>query len=1533
MLKRILLWSLILILTLIIGAGTWYYYIGATWIRHTLLEQLRPIVGSSLNVKRLDLHLNGVTLEDFSLDLAPRTILEVQAVNVRIAYLKLLKGGINLDRAIDDLNLVKPRLILLPGKKDSTKKWKFKPYPLKPFSKLKFLHQIRIDDASIEVGKTGENVIGDSISGVMNFTDMSEVTLNMVGRVVKVPDVKLKIDASADFIEGSFQINTNVNIDDLSKIPLPGAIADKLLPLGGEITAHMEIIGADFLGIGGQLNVKDAELNYDNLLFLRNGQLNGYLLDPMVDIDGQFELNGIMIPFKAEINDLFTMEWKAVIEPTRLDLSQFDHAQLGMPTLDGEVDLKLSLSSHESNLIGEISLVSDSLRVDGVIFDSLNLKASIKDNILKLERMLFSPLGAQAKLDGSHNFNTENTTLNWLLKHNWEADTTGWCQITHPILASKGKITGTAGYWNGGGDIQFSDSNGNRLLNGIINLEGKQGNLIVQSMEKLELLQLSVLWNNEQFSYKLFQNNLHSELRNIVSNRYIPDRLDEFSIHMELDGSIDENEYKLSWKSDSLGIDGSSTGKFNHIEGGWSWDASLQLDLPDNRSLKGEIGGEYNSGNTDQQPDKMGGDWIWNTSLQLNLPNKRSLNGVINGEYSSGLLNLKQTTIRNRNGDLLFNSKVPIQLSTETLLRTDGKLPVDNLSIEIDSLPVARILEFIFPDLVVNHQMIVSGQIEAISDTIYWKGQTALRLPDSVAFDGFIAGWYTPGRFFLQNFIIEEGSTQQLLFKLVGDVDLSTSNIDSLILITSNLPIERILHFILPEQASLYSGMINGRMSAKGKISSPELTLDMHMTSGQVRNVKGYWANLNISTQDSLYWINNFGFGRGVSSLMDLSGLVGRYDHSYDLGIVGRGVDVQSIMRTVTGKPGPLSGVSNFAVTMESNDQTQLASANIIIEANSDHQGKIGPMEFDRITTMVHLSGVEQKKPVIEVESIDIDWGNVQGKIIGTIPLTIDQPLEISGSIHGEIMELLRRISPYFNQARGSGHLKFDIGGDISHPVLNRGQFVVNNGKMEIKHVVEKIEKINVKIDIDSSGHFNINQFNAQFDENPLSISNSFPSNEDLVKPLKFFDYNLGVLNISTGSKGVWMVIPGIMEDSWGGYVKLLGHGGGAFQIRGPVESPWAVGEVRMRSAVFTYPLLRKGGKKIEPTAFTRSILDYLKKINWDVRIIPERGCRYILEMSQLENTPLKELTKTLPFVDVKLLVDLQIDDDPDGLMFTGSIQDTLHLQGELESHSGDINFLDLEFNVDEMSILFNPADLNPLLQGKAYTIIPDTSTIIGEREIRLRLKAGNTSNDETVSKRAGFDDMSIVLEDDQQSTQEEILKLLGYSPGLLLPKLGELGRMFIEEALPIKEWSRMLEQKAKRLFGIDRLAVESSVAKNIIEWQYNNSFNPDSADNNYNYLRTLDQSRVTVGKYLTRDLYLSYSGVLQSALEDDVTRLGVIHDWSLQLRLSALSPNLRINCQYLYDGLTKKDNIQWSLRYGFYFDFARRVRPKWLLD
>lgn len=1517
--KRFLLWYLIISLTLSTALSVWYALHGERWLRETLLNMLRPVVGQTLNFEQISLNPRGATLKRFSLDLTPRVSLEIAEVNTRVSYYQLLRGGIKFTRALDELKLTRPRVLINLSQQDTSSAWAYKSYPLKPFSNLTFLRQLRIQDASIEAVGEELKVLGDSISGTVNFKNLSEVKLRMMGRMIRLPDVNLRVEALADLIEGSFQLKAMADIKDVSRLALPDMFADVGIN-SGSLDVLMEITGTDSLSVGGDVSVAGLNVNYGDNLYLEHGTVNGNILYPMVKLNGGFDFNGIYIPFSGTVSDPFALEWDLRIQPDKIDLKQLESEKLGIPPVSGKVNLNLTAKgkgsvwqgdmSLNSSLIksngiridkvnlnasakgkgadwgGNLSFNSDSISVNGMRTDKIELRASADKDIVTLKRFNLKPLGADLSISGSHNLSKMSTQLNWKLKRQWSAlQSDSWSKIERPYLESQGSFSGISGFWDGKGTIVLSDGKGEELLNGEIRIIGKQCNVLITSAEQEGQIKLSFGFNEGRFTYRLDEYNFHVPLRRVLKDNYIPQFLTDYSIDLGLKGDLSDTDFDLTWQSDSSSRRGQLKGKLRRTDDIWNWAASIRLHLSD----------------------------------------VQSINGVMKGNYHDDQLNIEQAKLQDQQGRLVLESQSTIQFSASSIT---GKLfPINNLSIELDRLPVARLLSFVVPDMVADFKMLFSGKIETKNDTLTWKGEFFLLYPDAVGIVSSTRGFYAENRVTLEHLSFVESTTQQELLDVEGSLDLENKNIDSLIVVASELPLDRILKIVSSPLSEEYNGLINGRIKMFGDLKYPEVTADIHLTSGKVRDEKRYWANLNVTTVDSFYWVNQINFGKGVAGLLDLSGLVHRYNYTYDIGVLGRNVNVQTVMKTLTGKPGPLFGSGNFDISLERSLDHQLATAHLVIEP-----GTIGPVPFDKLTGIVRMTGLHDKMPRVMIDSVIVDWGATTGHLSGIIPLIAEEEIDISGSVGGEIMTLLHRINPYFNSARGSGHLLFQVGGDFQHPILESGQFQINNGKVEIKDVGDKFDRINVKIDIDQSGTIKIGMFEAHIEGNSFNITNRFPGINDNAKPLKFADYNLGVVQMSTSSGGVWMIIPGLMKNSWGGFVRIKGHGGtGVFELQGPVESPIGIGEIQLRSAIFTYPLLPMGGGG--SAGSYQSLFNFIKSIRWNVRVIPTRGCRYVLEMSQLGNTPFRELTNALPFVDVRLTMDLRIDDNPDGLLFSGSVKDTLHLDGELISSSGDINFLDMQFQVDQMSILFNPSDIYPLLEGGAYTTVQDSSSITGEREIRIQLRAGGSKNgDESISKRAGFEDMTFVLEDDKGSSQEEILRLMGYSPDLLLPKLGNIGKSFVQDALPLREWSRMLEQKAKKLLGIDRLQIESSVTKNLIEWQLANSQSRDSTSSSFSYLGTLDQSRVTVGKYLTRDLYLSYTGILQSALNEDVSRLGMVHDWNLQYRLSKISPNLRLNYQYMYDSLYKSDNMRYSLRYSFYFNLARRIYPKWLL-
>ena len=199
-----------------------------------------------------------------------------------------------------------------------------------------------------------------------------------------------------------------------------------------------------------------------------------------------------------------------------------------------------------------------------------------------------------------------------------------------------------------------------------------------------------------------------------------------------------------------------------------------------------------------------------------------------------------------------------------------------------------------------------------------------------------------------------------------------------------------------------------------------------------------------------------------------------------------------------------------------------------------------------------------------------------------------------------------------------------------------------------------------------------------------------------------------------------------------------------------------------------------------------------------------------------------------------------------------------------------------------------------------------------------------NESNDPlNRASSGGWDEISLMFEDDQGHSQEQILAMMGYAPDQLSQKLFDLGGTLVEKAVPIKRWTRYIERNLEKFFGIDKVDIDPQVAHNLIEQQlFNRADSTLLGAEEYSYLMALNKSKVTIGKHLNRDTYISYTALLQHGVDsENVKRLGMMHYWDLLIRLRAIAPNLNLNYRYQFDGLTELDDHSFRINYGFYLD------------
>jgi hypothetical protein len=217
----------------------------------------------------------------------------------------------------------------------------------------------------------------------------------------------------------------------------------------------------------------------------------------------------------------------------------------------------------------------------------------------------------------------------------------------------------------------------------------------------------------------------------------------------------------------------------------------------------------------------------------------------------------------------------------------------------------------------------------------------------------------------------------------------------------------------------------------------------------------------------------------------------------------------------------------------------------------------------------------------------------------------------------------------------------------------------------------------------------------------------------------------------------------------------------------------------------------------------------------------------------------------------------------------------------------------------------------------------------------QVRIRVGSTSDKTSVlsgesADRAQFSDITITFEDDQGHSQEQVLALLGYTPEQLPGKLSGLGGQFVESATPLKKWQRGFERILEQWTGLDRVAVQTNVAQNFIEQQINpvNNFNQQGGGSYWNLFYG---SRLTLGKYVLPNLYLSYTGALASQTETyDQTQLGIQHSWDANYRLTRISNNLVLNYRYEYNELAKSSANSMLIRYGFVFNLQSQIAKVW---
>jgi hypothetical protein len=1458
----------------------WYIFGGEGRIKNRLISELRPTLGPTFNLGSIGFSPRTVRLKQVTLDPAPSISLKIESIVLHISPYNFLIGSFQKQGAIDEIDLIRPILEYRQTSPETlrTSAFEYQPYLAKRLAPIKLFRRLNLSNGSIRLREESEPALGN-LSGIIDLTNPENGRISLTAESPAIEDAELEIEGDLNLEAGTFLLATRIEVPEIKHLEQIERV-DKLELTGGRLSAEVQVWGDEALHYTGKLSADKLTGTYAEKWQLSDGAIRGALFGQRIEVEGGMKLNGLQFSIYAEYSDLLNGRWSSRLTGSQLDFSLLSIPEAKLPGLKGLVDLKCDFTGDSVSWSGTAELASSKLQIGTISTNNLNLKLEIDSVGVTVETGEAGLFGGVIDVNGSYRFDSKDGLLNGSFKRKWViGELPTWCRLATPEMESDFSIQYESGEWKASGQGTLRDGSPLPIVNFALDSRDGSFYLDVDSPTLTSPAAYVIFQLSPEFHYQLNGKEIQEIARLLVKEESLPVEVWNYSSRVEADGDLNSGSIEFDALQAEQGRSLKLSLDYTRDDAEFGYTGELAVGLPGKKRLTGEYSGKVTD-NFNQ------------AKLSLRLPNRVT---CLNGSLS----------------------------------QQRGRKASGQIKLEAVQLPVSDLAKMLWSQIDPKFSAISDFTVSGLAGDWDWRGQTQLTYADSSRMNLISSGNWKDRNLNLEEFTLESPGGDTVLVEAAGSIDFHRKWIDTLHIALTQFPLKYAFGVATPELLRRLDGLVNARLDLSGPFGAPGIYSDFHLTEGRAYSATGYWANINLVGSDSSYNLKQVEFGNGLKSLLTATGKVDLRDSTEEFTASGREVDLSFMIQALSGVKPPLSGLGSYTVSEKKDSQGRRA----VIRASMDG-GSAAGIEFERLTSSLTYSERQEVGPVVSIDELKLDCGDFETKIVGEIPLKSEQTLDLKVNSTGKLTGILPKLTNFFTNPRGSGEISLRVGGTLKQPKAVEGRVSLRNCGIEMQSVVGDIANLNADVILDRESSIRIQRLNATIDGAPIEIR-SRDADGSGESSIRIGDYDLGVLQLKSGEEGFWIVIPGLMESGWGGYLRLAGRdGAGFFEIAGPASRPVGRGSFALRNTIFTYPLLGGGGK---PPQFVSRLLDLLQRMKWDVSVSPYRGCRYFREISGLGEIPgwgtlSQRVAGGLLQPDLKLTLDLRIDDNPNGLTFYGSLKDTMHLGGEVVSSQGSIEVLDMSFDVESVAMRFNPAYLDPFISGVASTTFRDSTGI--ERQIRIRI-GGGSQGDVSSLEESGtvrFDEMILSLEDDQGHSQEQILALLGYTQEGLTGKIGGIGGRLVTTSTPLGRWTMTFERKMEQWTGLDRIAIETNVAQNLIERQLAPTRDLSRTAGESSYWNLFYGSRVTLGKYLTSNLYLAYIGALAGQTETyNDTRIGIQHSWDLSYRLARISNHLLLNYRFEYNELARSSINTVFVRYNWIFSLQKQVR--WLIS
>lgn len=725
----------------------------------------------------------------------------------------------------------------------------------------------------------------------------------------------------------------------------------------------------------------------------------------------------------------------------------------------------------------------------------------------------------------------------------------------------------------------------------------------------------------------------------------------------------------------------------------------------------------------------------------------------------------------------------------------------------------------------------------------------------------------------------------------------------------------------------LIQGFLQGEVVVSGTVQKPHLQFNLTADEFIINDVGYYSTQVSGTLQDHLLSFEDFWVRLNNNPVFNANFRWNVREDSLDLEIVGENIESNFLAETIFKNKNIIRGSFSYTLKATGSPKHPRISGNVEVKDGTLHKNAFKAFHItfeDSIPPGAQLMDLDEH--IIKLKNlIYIDRKDYTVTANGLIGVGKDGVLDLTAKATGNILAEIPQISSFFQNPKSVGELHLILDGSRTNPLIAKAQLSVFDGSMTFESVIPPLKELQIEMDLDEEDNFvQIKKIEGKIGSQLVRIYNVREAYADSEKlsPWYFEDLELdfGVLVLETEGRGIPLSIPGLMEEEDIGYFGVSGREEGEkFYFAGPVEEPYARGTVILSNSRVTFPFI---GME-EETDEVNPVIEFLMNTEWDVHARSREGNRYFVE---------------IPAYVGKAMMDLNIDNVSPGLTFTGRLVDeSFRVEGSVQSSRGRVEYLDINFKVEKFGAEFTRFELYPTVYGAAYTTVRD-STGEFSRDIYLVLYAIDPETGQEISQGRWEDFRFKLVSSDPVigETQEQVLAYLGYSVQNIPGKASEVGLTMTENLL-IRPLVRPLEKQMEKELGLDYVRLRSRLTSNLFYLSMQNQdltflqhplFYTTYLNNDINPALLLFQSsEITLGKYLARDLYLTYTGQLLSGYEEtnvEEAKLGFYHRFGLEYRLLR---NLLLEIEYdnfqlntYYYNRADLNDFRIRLRHSFHF-------------